>query len=168
MIDDGAAPKTEDAQLPIAGAIHPSESAASLTPLSRLSDEAAAAHKTAVNAFSYKLETTARLIADKREMVLAEHIQDAEGELLSSRIGTAISTVVAWLRPTAFFFLGLMAPAITSAIDNKPVQPGQFAVGLIGGVIWGSAAALDFQSARIKRWWRRRGVKKSAAKKSAA
>lgn len=129
----------------------------------KLSDEANAALDAAVNNYSHDLEARSRLIANKREMVLAEHVQDAEGELLASGIGTAITLAVAWLRPTAFFFMGLTAPAIKSVFENQPVQPGQFVSGVVGAVVLGATWALDAQSVRIKRWWRQITKRRSAA-----
>jgi hypothetical protein len=123
--------------------------------LYRLSDEADAALKAAVSDYSRNLETTSRVIANKREMILAEHVQDAENQLLASPVGTGIALTVAWLRPLGFFFLGLTAPAVQMVLTNQPVQSGQFVTGVVGGCILGATWALDAQTVRIKRLFRK-------------
>lgn len=130
------------------------------TSIYNLSDEASAALQAATDNYAHNLETKSRLIANKREVLVAGDVHDAETELLANAVGTTITIVVAWLRPAGFFCLGLSAPAVQQVVVNQAVQPGHFIMGLIGMGILGATIALDAQTVRIKRFFRRKKEKK--------
>lgn len=116
----------------------------------KLSPEAKSALDAAVEVYSEKLETQARILAGKSETILQKDIEHAEERLRIMSSSSAITVAVAWLRPLAFLFVGLGLPAVWASAAGKPSDFAQLMALLGACFLIVLTVMLDSRSVRFR------------------